>query len=462
MDTDQHTNRDADRSLTRRDFLKRGSAGLAATAVLGPVRSPAEAASASAPVELTFTFGPDDSGMVQTLIDAFNQIHEGQIHVTWREMPRSSDAYFRALQSEFESDVPEVDVIGADVVWTAELARHGWIAELSRQFYEDYSPDDFLSAALNAASHQFHIWGVPWYTDAGMLFYRRDLLLRNDFTAPPRTWEELKQMARTIRRQEDVRYGFVFQGAESEGGVTNACEYIWNAGGRIMTRRMQIAGAPGQGVLDANVINVNTPEAARGLDIARSMVADGIAPDAVTDFREQDAWEAFLGGDAVFMRNWPFVYGLLDDPNLSALVPEQVSITAIPSADANRRQYSCLGGWNLMIGAHTSPQQRDAAWTFIQFATTPKQQKDRALGGGFLPSLRALYEDPEIMGAVPVIDLGRDAIQNARSRPGSPYYSQMSPHIARAFTRTLRGELTGEAATQQLAKELQAVVAHDR
>lgn len=446
----------ASSTLTRRDFLKRSGVSLAGVSLAGTAAPYVHAR--SAPTEIVFTAGPDESGTLQSVLDAFNQQHEGDIQVRWRTMPSSSDAHFRQLQSEFDAGTAETDVLAADVVWTAELARNGWVADLSQRFHSTYNPEDFLYEALGSASHQFRIWGVPWYTDAGMLFYRRDLLLRNDFTIPPTTWDELKQIAQVVRNQEDVDHGFVFQGDAYEGGVTNACEYIWNAGGRIMTPSTQLASESGEGIAPPNTVSIDTPEAARGFNIARSLITDGVVPATVTSLREEDTWELFMGGQAVFMRNWPFAYNLVNDPSVSQLTPEQIGIAPVPAADANRPHFSCLGGWNLMINAEADAEKQDAAWTFIQFATSPPQQKNRALGGGFLPSLRALYEDPEVEGAIPVIDLGRTAIRNARARPSTPFYSQMSPRIANAFTRTLRGELTGEEATQQLARELRAIL----
>ena len=448
------------RAVDRRGFLKRSGVSLAGLSLLSGSSGTSLAADHAAPTEVVFTFSPDESGTVQALIDAFNREYAGDIQVRWRTMPASSDAYFQQLASDFESGSPDVDVIGADVVWTAELARHGWVTDLSQRFHREYDPDDFLYEALGSASHQFRIWGVPWYTDAGMLFYRRDLLMRNDFTHPPTTWDELKRMAQVVLQNNNVLHGFVFQGDAYEGGVTNACEYIWNAGGRIMTQSARLASEPGGTIQPPNVVNVDTPEAARGLNVARSLITDGVAPAEVTSFREQDAMALFLGGDAMFMRNWPIAYGLVYDDSISRLDPEQIGITTIPTADANRPHYSCLGGWNLMISAMSSPEKQDAAWRFIRFATAGRQQKDRALAGGFLPSLRALYDDPEVEGAIPVVDLGREAIRSARSRPSSPYYSQMSPRIAEAFTSTLRGDHSGEEAAHQLAADLRAILRH--
>ena len=116
---------DSSTGVDRRDFLKTGAASLASTAVLG-ASAPAVHVQ-SQPIEIIFAFGPDDSGTLQPLIDAFNREHEGDIRVRRREMARASDAYYRQLVSDFEADAADMDVFGADIVWTAPLVRRGWV-----------------------------------------------------------------------------------------------------------------------------------------------------------------------------------------------------------------------------------------------------------------------------------------------------------------------------------------------
>ena len=418
-----------------------------------------QTATPAEPLELTFSFGPDDSGSLRALIDSFNAEYEGEIRVTWREAARDSDAYFRQLASDFLVGAADVDVIGADVIWTAEFVTNGWVEDLTRRFYDVYSAQDFLSAPLNSVFYRNRIWGVPWYTDAGLLYYRRDLLEANGFTEPPTTWDELAEMAAQVTQEADVPFGFVFQGAEYEGGVANALEYIWGAGGNVLTGNISVAGAFGQNVIDPNVITVDSEDSARGLDAARKLVETGVAPEAVTEFREQEAYEVFLRGDAVFMRSWPFVYGLLDTP-ASQLTPEQLGVARLPTVREGGRSFSTLGGWNLMISALS--ENKEAAWTFIRYATDPAQQKQRALDGGFLPTLQSLYDDPELAENVPVIASGAEAIQRSRVRPVSPFYSLISPRIARAFTRTLTGELTGLEAVRDLQRELETILRRGR
>ena len=153
--------------------------------------------------------------------------------------------------------------------------------------------------------------------------------------------------------------------------------------------------------------------------------------------------------------------GLLDTQE-SRVRANQVGLAPIPSASPQHRRYTCLGGWNLMMNDRSSRAKKRAAWTFMRFATAAEQQRRRAREGGFLPTLRSLYDDENLLRAVPVMQLGREAIEDARRRPVSPFYMQMSPRLAQAYNRTLRGEITGAEAVQRLENELQTIVRRNR
>jgi len=449
------------RNIKRRRFIKLTGAGILGSSILNPLKILGKSNN-SEPIEIIFAFGPDDSGTYKKVIDRFNQKYQGMIHVNFREMARESDNYYRQLVSDFSVQSTEIDVFGADITWTAEFGRKGWVSDLTRRFFRDYNPDDFLEATLNSVSYRFKVWGVPWYTDAGMLFYRKDLLQKSGFSTPPRSWAELREVALKVKQDAGLRYGFVFQGAEYEGGVANALEFIWNAGGRVLTGNISVAGSFGQSVINPNVVTVNNLDSATGLDIARSLIIDGVAPESVTEFRELQTTQAFLSGNAVFMRGWPGVYGLIIDPRRSKILLNQVGVATLPNAEGNGRRYSCMGGWNLMINDEIENEKIDAAWTFIQFATASEQQRLMAMDGGFLPTLQQLYNNQEILDAVPVIKLGKAAIDNTRLRPVSPYYNQISLRISRTFNRVLKGELTGKEAVQKLEQELRTIIRRNR
>lgn len=411
--------------------------------------------------KIVFASGPDGTGTVARALTAFNDAHRGKIEVTWQQMDTQSDEHHRQLVDALSSGDSGIDLMASDVIWTAELAKKKWVEDVTRRFYRAYERDDYLAPALASATYRLRIWGVPWYTDAGLLFYRKDMLAKSGFEAPPKTWEELAKMSRKVMKDSGTRHGFVFEGAVYEGGTVNAAEFIWSAGGRIMAAQVAVTGAVLPGVAEVDSVLIGSEAAARGLDIARKLVADGVSPEAVTTFHEQEALDAFVAGDAVFLRSWPYVYTALQQAGFTT---DQFGVAPLPAASTpGGRSASCLGGWNLMINASSSRSEREAAWKLIRFLTAPAQQASQAREAARLPVLRELYDDPALAKQVPLIGLANEVLTSRlHARPISPFYGEISAKIATAFNQTLQGKLTGAQATEQLEKELRAIVRRNR
>jgi multiple sugar transport system substrate-binding protein len=425
--------------MTRRDFLKVGGAGLAGAALLGTAGCGGGGGGGSG--NLIFSHGPDQSGVVRKQIDAFNKQHQGEIQVEWRQMPADTGQYFDQLRTEFQAGGGDIDVISGDVIWPAQFAANGWIMDLSDRF-PGSEQQKFLPATIESNTYEGAIYGVPWFSDVGMLYYRKDLLEESGISEPPATWEELKQMAEQVRQQTGTKYGFVFQGANYEGGVVDGLEYIWTHGGDV---------------LEGNNVVIDSPQSAAGLATERSMVTDGVTPQAVVNYAETESHTTFLNGDAVFIRNWPYMYGLAADPEQSNIKPEQIDVAPIPAGEGGQ-SFSGLGGWNLFINA-ASQDKVDAAWTLIQYLSAPEQVKDRALDGGpGIPTYKSLYNDQEILNNVPVVALAKESAQNAKPRPVSPYYSDMSLEMAEQFNASLKGDVSPEEAVATLQDQLQQIV----
>ncbi|MGI8649857.1 MAG: extracellular solute-binding protein [Rubrobacter sp.] len=450
-------------SLSRRDFLKLGGASLAGATLLGGTLAGCggpEQQQNGGVTNIVFSFGPDESGTLTNLVDAFNREYEGEIRVEYRQFSRLTDEYFDEISGQLAGESSEVDVIGGDVTWTAEFAGNGWIEDLNSRMYGDYPlsvPGSFLDAPITSCSYDNRLWGTPWFSDAGLLYYRTDLLEDAGLSEPPVTWDELSEVASRVQRDANTRYGLVFQGADYEGGVVNGCEFIWNAGGRILTgtTNLQSPGAPLS--LTPNVIEIDNPNSVRGLATERNLVAEGVAPEEVATYREEDSQAAFLSGDSVFLRGWPYMYALAGDGGDSSIETAQIGVTALPVSESGGQSYSCLGGWNMLLNSRS--QNKDAAWEFIKFATAPEQQRTRALEGSFLPTLREVYDDSEVQESVPVIELGRDIIENnLRTRPVTPYYSEVSAVLARTFNRNVSGDIEPEEAAASLQDELERIV----
>ena len=434
------------RGMSRRGFLRAGGSALAGAALLGVAGCGGTGGqSSSGATEFTFSFGPDNSGSLEEIVRRFNGKFKGRYKANYRVMAADTGQYFNQVKTEFQAGGGEIDLIGGDVVWPAQFAANGWIEDLSDRFTEE-ERQAFLPAPVESCTHEGAVYGVPWFTDAGMLYYRKDLLEKSGFSEPPQTWEELKEQATKVTSESDAEDGFVFQGAEYEGGTVNGLEYIWTHGGDVL------AGE------DLNDVVIDSPRAVSGLSTERSMVESGVAPQAVSTYAEQECQAAFLNGGAVFCRNWPYMYALAGQEGQSRIGPGQVGVAPLPVAAGQGESFSGLGGWNFYLNAASSEEEKDAAYEFVKFATSPEQQRYRAFNGSFLPTLEDLYDEEEIVEKVPVIALGESAIKNARPRPLSPYYSDMSLVMAEQFNASVKGTKSPEGAAETLDDRLQKIV----
>ncbi len=433
------TNMPGSRLYNRRDFLKMGGVGLAGATLLGAAGC-GGGGGGSFNGEITVGFGREASGTLQKLIDKFNKQNK-DISAKWRVMPSDTGQYFDQLRTQFQAQDGSLTLIGGDVIWPAQFAANSYIIDLSDRFTEGMR-SKFLQGPVESNTYQGKVYGVPWFTDAGLLYYRKDLLEKAGFSAPPKTWDELKDQAQKIMQDQGTKFGFVFQGAEYEGGTVNGLEYINSHGGQVLDPN------------DASKVVIDSPESVAGLETEHSMVTDGVSPQAVSTYAEPETEAPFLGGDAVFCRNWPYMYSLAGTENF--IKPDLIDIAPLPAGEGGE-SVSGLGGWNFFINAFADTEAQDAAWEFAKFITAPEQQKFYALGGSYLPTLTALYNDPEIKENVPTVRLGAAALKNTVPRPVSPVYSDMSLKMAEEFNSSLGGDTSPQQAISSLQTELQKI-----
>ncbi|MBX7445942.1 MULTISPECIES: ABC transporter substrate-binding protein [unclassified Arthrobacter] len=426
---------------TRRFVAAVGIAAMAATAALTGCSPSSESASASKTIKVLAP--PDTSGTMQKLIDQYNKDHSGGTQIEWQTSQTDMSAYFDQLRTQFLANSVDADVVIGDVTWAAQLADSGWVEDLSDRFPKA-EQDKFLKGGMTADSWKGKVYGVPWFNATAYLFYRKDLLAKHGFTAPPATWDELETQAKAVLASGDVTAGYLMQGAKYEGLVCNAAEFVWNAGGDILDPA------------DSTKAVVNSLDATAGLAEMRKLVDSGIAPAASTTFKEQENYTQFFQGDALFMRNWSDFYRLVKDPSVSKLTADQVGVASLPVTKAGTKSSSTLGGWNLFMNA--SGKNKDAAWDVIQYFTSEQAQKIRAVDGGYLPTRASLYDDADVNKANPLTVIGKDAAFNARSRPVTPYYSDASLAMQDSFYKIISGAQPAAQGASELQTSLNKVV----
>lgn len=348
-------------------------------------------------------------------------------------LPASTDEQHQFYVINLEGRSADFDVFSMDVIWVPEFAKAGWLKDISRLLPEA-ERDDFFPGPMEAVAYNGRIYAIPWYIDAGLLYYRKDILDKYGFLAP-KTWRELVDTAQYIASREDGIYGFIWQGKQYEGLICNVLEYMWGNGGDVLK--------------DGEIV-LYSRENIEALSFMRDLIVKHkVTPPLVTTAIEEPTRHIFGNGRALFMRNWPYAWNIFERDGSS--VKGKVGVAALPSF-VEGKSASTLGGWQLGINRYS--KKHGAAERLIRFLTSPEAQRFLALTIGYKPTRKMLYNDKELIERQPFIADLHSVFMNARPRPASPYYMMMSQVMQPEFSAALSGIKTSDEALKSAQKQI--------
>jgi trehalose/maltose transport system substrate-binding protein len=351
--------------------------------------------------------------------------------------PNSSTERFALYQQILASHSSDIDIFQIDVIWPGTLAPH--LVDLSKYIGKDATKQFFPSLVANDTVAG-KLVALPWFTNAGVLYYRKDLLQKYH-AKPPTTWRQLTDTARRIQNAErragkERMVGFVFQAKGYEGLTCDALEWIDSFGGGT------IIDADGKATID-------NPRAVAALQLARSWIGD-IAPRGVLNYDEEQSRGVFQSGNAVFMRNWPYAWALgnaADSP-----VRGRIGVIALPAGGAGGHHTGTLGGWQLAVSRYSKHPQLAA--DLVRYLTSYAEQKHRAIKGSYNPTIPALYRDPQVLTAVPFFGKLYATFEHAVARPSRITGSKYA-RVSAEFYYTVHDVLSGERAAAPALAALQ-------
>ncbi|MEA2367261.1 MAG: trehalose/maltose transport system substrate-binding protein [Thermoleophilaceae bacterium] len=379
-----------------------------------------KAGTAKASGNVTWCIGKDTSGAFGTVVDAFNK-ENPDANVKLLELPEDAGEQRRLQVQRLQAKSAECDVLGMDVIWTAEYAAQGWLLDVSDFISEN--GDKFIQSTVDTTEFEGKNWAVPFNSNAGFIYYRTD-----EVKQPPKEWQDLYAEAKKGN-------GLVYQGFRYEGLTVNFLELVYSAGGTVISEDGKSATADSAEVKDV-------------LTFMADGIKDGAVPKAVTTYKEEESRRAFESGNATFMRNWPYAYSLGKDSKIA----DKFDITTFPGYKGNDGA-GVLGGYDLAISAYSKNPEGSLA--FIEFATGPEQQKIMATEASLPPTLTAVYDDPAVKKAMPFAAQLRDAIDQAKPRPVSPVYPQISEAIFNNVYAALQGKASPDEASKKMNEEIQ-------
>ena len=341
---------------------------------------------------VTWCIGKDTTGAFSQVVKLYNQQNPGA-KAKLLELPTSADQQRTQLVQREQAKSSECDILGMDVIWTAEFAGQGWLRDVTPAINDRKS--EFIPSTLDTAQINGKYWAVPFNTNAGFLYYNTQKIKQ-----PPTTWQQAYQEAKQ-------NGGIGFQGARYEGLTVNFLEMLYSNGGSVISD-------------DGKKATIDSPQAEQVLSFMQQGLKDGAAPKANLTYMEEESRNAFQTGKVALLRNWPYVYALAKEAKV------KFNLEPLPKWEGGTAA-SVLGGYNL--GISTYSKNPGTALSFINFATGPSAQKKFFIKSSLPAVLTQTYQDADVKKSQPFATELLKAVQQGKPRPVSPVYQQISQAI---------------------------------
>ncbi len=364
---------------------------------------------------------PVNRDVFNKLVDKFNQTHP---HIQVESIfVGSPEQQLPKILTAVVGNVPP-DILFFEPQLTGQLVKlraikplEDWLNKLPLK--SELSDNLFAEMELSN-----HIWSVPLYTSNIGIFYRPKLFQAAGITQTPKTWSELRQVAKqlTIDRNGDNRpeqYGMLLPLGKGEWTVFCWLPFLWSAGGEIVTN---------------NQPHVNNPEAIAALQFWQDLLKDGSAKLSAPErgYEEDD----FIAGRVAMQITGPWTY----------ISKSNIDYGVFPMP-ANVKKATTIGGGNMYV-MKTTPAREQAALKFLEYILSAEFQTEWSIGTGFLPvnikvSQSKAYQ--EFARQKPELQVFLEQMPVAHARPIIAGYSRLSDSLGRAIEASLLGESPSKA-----------------
>ncbi|HHV63339.1 MAG TPA: ABC transporter substrate-binding protein [Firmicutes bacterium] len=384
------------------------------------------------------TFGIDTMPL---LIRRFEKLHPN-IEVEFVEMPSPnySTEIHQYLVTTLAGETGDIDVFTIDCIWFPEFGEAGWLLNMD-PYIAAQEKANYFKGAIETVSYKGHQVGMPWYIDAGMLYYRKDLLDKYGFK-PPKTWDELIHQAQVILKGEKNPnlHGFIWQGRQAEVLVCDLVEFL---------------GSDGAVLDDKGNVVINNEAGLRAAQLMYDLIYKyKITPESVNTYDEEPSRQVFTSGNAIFLRNWSYVWNIAQDPKESKVVGK-VGIAPIPAFKGSKSA-SCLGGYQFAVNKY-SEHPKEAA-ELAKFLSSPESQLYFAQKISFAPTRPAVYDNAKLAKQNPFLVSLKDVFVYATPRPIHPRYPEISLILQSEFSKLLTNKQTPKQTVDAAAAKIKALL----
>lgn len=323
------------------------------------------------------------------------------------------------------------DVVLFDVIWPAEYATNKVLVDVSSRVTAEMKKG-VLPGAWTTVQYDAKYYGMPWILDTKYLFYNKEILEKAGIKAPPKTWDELTEQAKTIKDKGLLATPIAWSWSQAEAAICDYTTLVSAYGGDFLKD-----GKPAF-------------QTGGGLDALKYMVSSyssGLTNPNSKEFLEEDVRKVFENGDAAFALNWTYMYNMANNPKDSK-VAGKVGVVPAPGI-AGKSEVSAVNG-SMGLGITSASQHPDVAWKYITFMTSQATQNSYAKLS--LPIWASSYEDPDVTkGQEELISAAKVGLAAMYPRPTTPKYQELSTALQQAIQEALLGQSSPEDALKSAA-----------
>jgi multiple sugar transport system substrate-binding protein len=354
---------------------------------------------------LTWYVFDEPSGSFAAAAERCTEEADGEYRVDLAVLPADADQQREQLARRLAAGDTDIDIIGMDVIWTAEFAEAGWILPWEGDV-ATAATEGRIEPTVQSATYQDELWAAPLTSNTQLLWYRTDRV-----EEPPTTWDQMIEEGEALMPDGLIQA----QGERYEGLVVYFTSLLESAGGHVLNE-------------DGTEVSLEEEPTRRALEVMHDYATSSAAPNTLSTSREDQARLAFEQGSSSFMVNYTFVW-----PSAQAVegIGENMGYARYPGVIEGEPSRVTVGGINLGVGAFG--KHPDLAREAAACLAGDETQIQAATEGGLLPSSEALYDDPAVVEAFPFADILRDTLNDAVQRPQTPYYNDVALAIARTL-----------------------------
>jgi multiple sugar transport system substrate-binding protein len=329
------------------------------------------------------------------------------------------------------------DVLSLDQIWLADFVSKGLLAPLD-DYITKRMKRDCVPAVLKAFQYQNETWAFPFLVNFQLFFYNENMVKAAGFKNPPKSLEAMVEQMRAMKERGIIEYPWTDSWDQSEGLIN---EYVWLTaafGGSLFDE----AGKP---VFDQKAGTM-------ALKFMVMLLKEQLAHPKILTNDEIAAKDDFISGQAAFTSNWIFQAGFLDDPKVSTII-KQGKMGLLPASESITSTTASVGGFQ-GIAIPAASQQKEAAWKWIKFFTSPLVQRAYFFE---MPIWTSVQTSQDANMLDPMMTIKREQLLNVHHRPNIPNYSEVSLILQKYIHLTLKGRMEATAALKQAKTEIEAL-----